>query len=81
MFADWKGAAHSSHGEVGKWGKMNADLPTLKTPRDYWSGIRRNVMRTLGVDGVSDVGSRGLPVVVYIDAYVSFSLCPNRKHG
>lgn len=57
---------------------MNADHPTLDTPRDYWSSMRRNVMRSVGVDGASDVGSRGLPVVVYIDSQVSLLL---RKKG
>ncbi|WVW78167.1 hypothetical protein I302_100118 [Kwoniella bestiolae CBS 10118] len=60
-------AAHSSGGEVGKWGKMNALIPSISATRSFWDPIRSNVMRSLGVDEHSEIGSRGLPVVVYVD--------------
>ncbi|ORY30222.1 hypothetical protein BCR39DRAFT_530035 [Naematelia encephala] len=60
-------AAHSAGGEVGKWGKMNTNVPTLNAPRSFWNPFRLNVQRALSVDGESNVGSRGLPIVVYVD--------------
>ncbi|OCF53988.1 hypothetical protein L486_08522 [Kwoniella mangroviensis CBS 10435] len=60
-------AAHASGGEVGKWGKMNALIPSIAATRSFWDSIRSNVMRSLGVDDHSEVGSRGLPVIVYVD--------------
>nr|XP_018265205.1 uncharacterized protein I303_01565 [Kwoniella dejecticola CBS 10117]OBR87363.1 hypothetical protein I303_01565 [Kwoniella dejecticola CBS 10117] len=60
-------AAHSSGGEVGKWGKMNALIPSLPAAQTFWEPIRSNVMRSLGVDGHTGIGSRGLPVIVYVD--------------
>ncbi|WVR04845.1 hypothetical protein IAU60_001857 [Kwoniella sp. DSM 27419] len=60
-------SSHSSKGEVDKWGKMNAAVPHVAAPQSFWSPYRANMMRSLGVDGVSKTGSRGLPVVVYID--------------
>lgn len=58
---------------MGKWGKMNADVAPLKAPLQFWRLIRENVMRTLGVEDSTEsrVGSRGLPVVVYVDNQVS----------
>ncbi|WWC68179.1 uncharacterized protein I206_102102 [Kwoniella pini CBS 10737] len=60
-------AAHSSGGEVGKWGKMNALIPSLPAVKTFWEPFRSNVIRSLGVDGHSEIGSRGLPVIVYVD--------------
>ncbi|WWC86645.1 uncharacterized protein L201_001522 [Kwoniella dendrophila CBS 6074] len=60
-------AAHSSGGEVGKWGKMNALIPSTSATKSFWQPIRSNVIRSLGVDGSSEIGSTGLPVVVYVD--------------
>ncbi|KAL7419057.1 hypothetical protein Q5752_005893 [Cryptotrichosporon argae] len=60
-------SAHSVGGEVGKWGKMNANIPTLPAPPLFWERIRTNVIRSLGVHGPSHVGRHGLPVVVFID--------------
>ncbi|OCF33791.1 hypothetical protein I316_04503 [Kwoniella heveanensis BCC8398] len=59
--------AHSAGGEVGKWGKMNAMIPSIHAPKAFWNPFRKNMMSALGVDGHSENGSRGLPVVVYID--------------
>jgi hypothetical protein len=67
------GSAHSIGGEVGKWGKMNADVAALRTPTAFWSGISQNVMRSVGADGATNIASRGLPVVVYVDTQVSTS--------
>ena len=72
------GAAHSNGGEVGKWGKMNADVSAMKAPRTFWNGIRQNIMQSLGVDGASSVGARGLPVVVFVDVHVSPPMLPIR---
>ncbi|WRT64526.1 uncharacterized protein IL334_001458 [Kwoniella shivajii] len=60
-------AAHSAGGEVGKWAKMNALIPSVSARQSFWEPFRSNVMRSLGVDGQSEVGSKGLPVVVYVD--------------
>ncbi|WWD21732.1 hypothetical protein CI109_106219 [Kwoniella shandongensis] len=60
-------ASHAANGEVGKWGKMNALIPTVSAAQGFWEQFRANTMRSLGVDGKSDTGSRGLPVVVYVD--------------
>ncbi|WVF69529.1 hypothetical protein IAT40_004307 [Kwoniella sp. CBS 6097] len=59
--------AHSAGGEVGKWGKMNAMIPSIHAPKAFWNPFRKNMMSALGVDGHSEHGSRGLPVVVYVD--------------
>ncbi|KAK8847645.1 hypothetical protein IAR55_005504 [Kwoniella newhampshirensis] len=60
-------ASHAANGEVAKWGKMNAMIPTVPAAQNFWEQFRTNMMRSLGVDGKSDTGSRGLPVVVYVD--------------
>lgn len=67
------GAAHSDGGDAAKWGKMNANAVSLAAPTSFWSSFRDNVMKTMGVDGESKTGSRGLPVVVFADDPVSDS--------
>lgn len=47
--------------------QMNANVPLVEAPLDYWEPIRRNMLRSSGVDHSSKHGTRGLPVVVYID--------------
>ncbi|RXK39184.1 hypothetical protein M231_03541 [Tremella mesenterica] len=73
-------SAHSAGGETAKWGKMNADVHLVPAPQGFWEPIRNNVMRSLAVDGVSKHGSRGLPVVVYVDRQSSSPKLTDKSH-
>ncbi|ODO08574.1 hypothetical protein L198_00304 [Cryptococcus wingfieldii CBS 7118] len=58
-------AAHSITGDIAKWGKMNVLVPTVAAPGDIFQQYRDNAIQSFGVSK-SKIGSRGLPVVVYL---------------
>ncbi|WVQ79833.1 hypothetical protein IAT38_001933 [Cryptococcus sp. DSM 104549] len=60
-------AAHTVRGDAGKWGKMNVLIPSVQAPQTFWDPYLNNVVQSVGADEPSNTGSRGLPVVVYID--------------
>ncbi|KAK4684253.1 short coiled-coil protein, partial [Tremellales sp. Uapishka_1] len=57
-------AAHSVGGEVGKWGKMNADIPSALATIDFFEPYRISALKSLGVYQPT---VENLPVVIYVD--------------
>ncbi|CAK9779740.1 hypothetical protein CC85DRAFT_285205 [Cutaneotrichosporon oleaginosum] len=60
-----RSAAHSASGDVARWGRMNANVPQMDAPANFWDPFSTAMARATG--DLLRVGRFQLPVVVYLD--------------